>query len=132
MSCCEPCQSLTAAALSKFRRVPRGNFEGATYAVSASVLVVGDGAQYLKREQNLLPFQIPFFFFFFFLKLIFLSIFLLITLNFIFLYFAMFSQNRQFISRFSNVKAPISEVIKIYANGISVTSSVSFAVNFAA
>ena len=45
MSYCEPCQSLTAAALSRRWRVPQGNFEGATYSVSASVATVEKGAQ---------------------------------------------------------------------------------------
>ena|GEM_PF-1003084 len=48
MSYCEPCQSLTAAALSRRWRVPQGNFEGATYVVSASVTTIEDGAQFLK------------------------------------------------------------------------------------
>lgn len=46
MSYCEPCQSLTAAALSRRWRVPQGNFEGATYVVSASVMFIEDGAQF--------------------------------------------------------------------------------------
>lgn len=46
MSYCEPCQSLTAAALSRRWRVPQGNFEGATYVVSASVMIIEDGAQF--------------------------------------------------------------------------------------
>ena len=46
MLCCEPCQSLTAAALSRRWRVPQGNFEGATYVVSASVMIIEDGAQF--------------------------------------------------------------------------------------
>ena len=53
MSYCEPCQSLTAAALSRRWRVPRGNFEGATYIVSASVFIIEDGAQFLKAKAQL-------------------------------------------------------------------------------
>ena len=50
MSYCEPCQSLTAAALSRRWRVPQGNFEGATYVVSASVMIIEDGAQFFLYE----------------------------------------------------------------------------------
>ena len=50
MSYCEPCQSLTAAALSRRWRVPRGNFEGATYIVSVSVFIIEDGAQFFESE----------------------------------------------------------------------------------
>ena len=46
MSYCEPCQSLTAAALNRRWRVPRGNFGGVTYTVSASVSIIEDGAQF--------------------------------------------------------------------------------------
>ena len=45
MSYCEPCQSLTAAALNRRWRVPRGNFEGATYYVPTSVITDRIGAQ---------------------------------------------------------------------------------------
>ena len=53
MSYCEPCQSLTAAALSRRWRVPRGNFEGATYIVSASVFIIEDGAQFFVSSRKL-------------------------------------------------------------------------------
>lgn len=46
MSYCEPCQSLTAAALNRRWRVPRGNFGGVTYTVSASVSIIEGGAQF--------------------------------------------------------------------------------------
>ena len=52
MSYCEPCQSLTAAALNRRWRVPRGNFEGATYFVPTSVMTVGVGAQYVKTHRR--------------------------------------------------------------------------------
>ena len=52
MSYCEPCQSLTAAALNRRWRVPRGNFEGAAYYVSTSVSNVGVGAQYCKAYRQ--------------------------------------------------------------------------------
>lgn len=55
MSYCEPCQSLTAAALSRRWRVPQGNFEGATYVVSASVTTIEDGAQFLKVTRGKMP-----------------------------------------------------------------------------
>lgn len=54
---CEPCQGLTAAALSRRCRVPRGNFEGATYAVSASVRTVGVGAQQTKPPETIRRFR---------------------------------------------------------------------------
>ena len=50
--CREPCQGLTAAALSEFRRVPSGSFEGVTYLVSTSVWIVGIGAQYFVRNKE--------------------------------------------------------------------------------
>ncbi len=52
MPYCEPCQSLTAAALNRRWRVPRGSFEGATYAVTASVSSIEAGAQQTKRQRN--------------------------------------------------------------------------------
>ena len=53
MSYCEPCQSLTAAALSRRWRVPQGNFEGATYVVSASVMIIEDGAQFFCMKSQI-------------------------------------------------------------------------------
>lgn len=53
MSYCEPCQSLTAAALSRRWRVPQGNFEGATYVVSASVMFIEDGAQFFCMKSQI-------------------------------------------------------------------------------
>ena len=50
--CREPCQGLTAAALSEFRRVPSGSFEGVTYSVPTSVWIVGIGAQYFERNKE--------------------------------------------------------------------------------
>ena len=58
--CREPCQGLTAAALSEFRRVPSGSFEGVTYLVSTSVWIVGIGAQYFEKNRSR---KTPFFFF---------------------------------------------------------------------
>lgn len=45
-SACEPCQGLTAAALSKMWRVPQGSFNGANRRENASVRFVKDGAQF--------------------------------------------------------------------------------------
>lgn len=50
MSYCEPCQSLTAAALNRRWRVPRGNFGGVTYTVSASVSIIEGGAQFFVQN----------------------------------------------------------------------------------
>ena len=58
--CREPCQGLTAAALSEFRRVPSGSFEGVTYLVSTSVWIVGIGAQYFEKNRSR---KTPFFLF---------------------------------------------------------------------
>ena len=44
---CEPCQGLTAAALSRFWCVPWGNFEGVTYYVTTAVWYDEDSAQYI-------------------------------------------------------------------------------------
>ena len=52
MSYCEPCQSLTAAALNRRWRVPRGNFEGVTYTVSASVSIIEGGAQFFESKAH--------------------------------------------------------------------------------
>ena len=52
MSYCEPCQSLTAAALNRRWRVPRGNFGGATYTVSASVSIIEVGAQFFEDKAH--------------------------------------------------------------------------------
>ena len=52
--CREPCQSLTAAALSGFQRVPSGSFEGVTYLVSTSVCIVGVGAQCFERKWSVM------------------------------------------------------------------------------
>ncbi len=41
----EPCQSLTAAALSDLRNVPRGSFGVVTYKRADSVVIIGVGAQ---------------------------------------------------------------------------------------
>ena len=46
ISDCEPCQSLTAAALSNLRDVPRGSFGGVTYVRADSVIHVGVGAHF--------------------------------------------------------------------------------------
>ena len=45
----EPCQSLTAAALSDLRDVPRGSFGVVTYTRADSVKLVGVGAHFLKK-----------------------------------------------------------------------------------
>lgn len=50
--CCEPCQSLTAAALNRRWRVPRGNFGGVTYTVSASVSIIEGGAQFFESKAH--------------------------------------------------------------------------------
>lgn len=52
MSYCEPCQSLTAAALNRRWRVPRGNFGGVTYTVSASVSIIEGGAQFFGHKST--------------------------------------------------------------------------------
>ena len=54
--CREPCQSLTAAALSEFQRVPSGSFEGVTYLVSTSVCIVGVGAQCFWKKWSVMLF----------------------------------------------------------------------------
>ena len=50
ISGCEPCQSLTAAALSSLRNVPRGSFGVVTYVRADSVDLVGVGAHLLKQK----------------------------------------------------------------------------------
>ena len=47
----EPCQSLTAAALSDLRDVPRGSFGVVTYTRADSVKLVGVGAHLLTQEK---------------------------------------------------------------------------------
>lgn len=49
---CEPCQGLTAAALNKMCRVPRGSFNGVNRRENASVRVIKDGAQYSKTDKR--------------------------------------------------------------------------------
>lgn len=49
----EPCQSLTAAALSDLRNVPRGSFGGVTYMRADSVDLVGVGAHFLTKKTTL-------------------------------------------------------------------------------
>ena len=51
ISGCEPCQSLTAAALSNLRNVPRGSFGVVTYVRADSVILVGVGAHLLTQEK---------------------------------------------------------------------------------
>ena len=46
----EPCQSLTAAALSDFWNVPRGSFGVVTYARADSVRLIGVGAHLYKAK----------------------------------------------------------------------------------
>jgi len=52
---------LTAAALSRRWRVPRGNFGGATYIVSASVSIIEDGAQFFENKAQLVELRLFFF-----------------------------------------------------------------------
>lgn len=49
-SACEPCQGLTAAALSKKWRVPQGSFNGVNRRENASVRTIKDGAQFSKAD----------------------------------------------------------------------------------
>ena len=53
-SACEPCQGLTAAALSKKWRVPQGSFNGVNRRENASVRFIKDGAQFSKTEKQIL------------------------------------------------------------------------------
>ena len=48
----EPCQSLTAAALSDFRNVPRGSFGVVTYRRADSVMLIGVGAHFKKKQSH--------------------------------------------------------------------------------
>ena len=50
ISGCEPCQSLTAAALSNLRDVPRGSFGVVTYVRADSVDLVGVGAHLSQQK----------------------------------------------------------------------------------
>ena len=60
----EPCQSLTAAALSDFWNVPRGSFGVVTYARADSVRLIGVGAHFLKNSHLLGGFYCIVFFLF--------------------------------------------------------------------
>ena len=51
-SACEPCQGLTAAALSKMWRVPQGSFNGVNRRKNASVRIIKGGAQYSKADER--------------------------------------------------------------------------------
>ena len=54
MPCREPCQGRDTAALSGFRRVPRGCFEVATCTDTVSAYLVNRNAQYLNITQPFL------------------------------------------------------------------------------
>ena len=53
ISGCEPCQSLTAAALSNLRNVPQGSFGGVTYVRADSVMFVRVGAHFLNKKATI-------------------------------------------------------------------------------
>lgn len=121
-SYCEPCQSLTAAALSRRWRVPRGNFEGATYVVSASVITIKDGAQLFRIILRKVCIKKP----------AYCGLFDFSTTCKVqrlasnkHVRRAPYFSNRQnhFISRFSKVKYPIRVDAVAYTTGITITAT---------